>query len=164
MTLNFVTIVVAVVFLIKFIDGFKKGVVKEVCSVVSLFVLCAFAALVVGGIRSYNTGKFLNVLIALVLITVLSIAHHLLKLVLFSAKMVTKLPVVHTADKLLGAVFGLLEVAIVIWFVYMLAAVLDLGAIGKMILAYTSDSKLLSWMYEHNYLVVIAQRLLENVK
>ena len=43
MTLNIVTIIVAVVFLIKIIDGFKKGVVKEICSLVSMFVLCALA-------------------------------------------------------------------------------------------------------------------------
>ena len=108
MTLNIVTIIVAVVFLIKIIDGLKKGVVKEICSLVSMFGLCALAALVVGGIRSYNTGKILNVIIAVVLISLLSIAHHLLKLVLFPAKLASKLPVVHTADKLLGAVFGAL--------------------------------------------------------
>lgn len=163
MTLNLITIIVAVVFLIKIIDGFKKGVVKEVCSVVSMFVLCALAALVVGGIRSYNTGKFLNVIIAVVLISVLSIAHHLLKLVLFSAKLVSKLPVVHTLDKLLGAAFGALEVTISIWFIYMLTAVLDLGTIGKLILSYTADSQLLSWMYNHNYLVSIAKQFLGNI-
>lgn len=163
MTFDLVTIIVVVIFLIKIIDGFRKGMVKEICSVVSMFVLCALASLIVGGIRSYNTGKILNVIAAVILISLLSIAHHLIKLVLFSAKLISKLPVVHFVDKLLGAVFGALEVAIAIWFVYMLTAVLDLGNIGKLILTYTADSSLLSWMYNHNYLVTIAKQVLGEI-
>ena len=56
-----------------------------------------------------------------------------------------------------------MEVAVAIWFVYMLTAVLDLGVIGKLILSYTSDSRLLSWMYNHNYLVSIAKQFLGNI-
>lgn len=163
MTFNLISIIVIAAFLIKMIDGFRKGMVKEICSVVSLFVLCALAALITGGIRSYNTGKIVNVILAVILISLLSLVHHLIKLVLFSAKLVSKLPVIHLADKLLGGVFGVLEVAIAIWFVYMLTAVLDLGTVGKLILSYTADSPLLSWMYTHNYLVAIAKQFLGNV-
>ena len=92
-------------------------------------------------------------MIAMVLLLCLvGIIKHLLNVVFFSAKVISKLPVVSFGDKLLGIVFGVLETAIIIWTIYTLIMLLDIGIVGQMILDSTQDSKLLSWMYEHNYL------------
>lgn len=162
-TINFLLLIVLGVALIKLIDGYKKGIIKEIISLVSLFVLCAVVALVAGGISCYQDKKILHVVVAFLLLGVLGVVHHLLGVVFFSAKMISKLPVVHFADKLLGAVFGVLEVLLVLWTIDALVAMMDLGAFKTMYLSYTSDSELLTWFFEHNYLRYFVEQLIPDV-
>ena len=162
-TINFLFLIVLGVALIKLIDGYKKGIIKEIISLVSLLVLCAVVALVAGGISCYQDKKILHVVVAFLLLGVLGVVHHLLGVVFFSAKMISKLPVVHFADKLLGAVFGVLEVLLVLWTIDTLVAMMDLGAFKTMYLSYTSDSELLTWFFEHNYLRYFVEQLIPDV-
>lgn len=160
MNINFLMIVVIIFAVYKVVDGYKKGMVKEIISLVSMAVLCAVAALIAGGVSSYNDGKIFNVAVAVILLVLLGIAHHLLKLVFFSAKLVSKLPVIHFANKLLGVVFGVFEVVLLLWTVYTLTMMLELGAIGQMIISYTQGNSVLVWIYEHNYLAYFIELLL----
>lgn len=150
--LNIMLIVLAIAVLIKMVDGYRKGIVKEVISLVSLVVLSVVAALIAYGVNSYHDGKVFNVAVIAVLLVLLLVAHHLLGLVFFSAKLATKLPVVHFLDKLLGIVFGAFEVILVLWTLYALMMMMDIGAIGQFIRENTQKSEILTWIYDHNYL------------
>lgn len=160
MDVNVLLIIVLAAMLFKIVDGYKKGMIKEIISLVSLAVLCTVVALIAGGISSYQDGKFFNVAAAFILLLVLGIVHHLLSLVFFSAKMVSKLPVIHFADKLLGVVFGVLEVVVLLWTVYTFVMMKDMGSIEEMILACTDESRILTWFYSHNYLAYGMEYLL----
>lgn len=160
MNINFLLVIVIILAIYKLADGFKKGMVKEIISLVSMAVLCAVAALIAGGISSYHDGKIFNAVAAVVLLVVLVIAHQLLKMVFFSAKLISKLPVIHFANKLLGAVFGLFEVVLLLWTVYTLIMMMKLGAIGEMIVSYTQESQVLIWLYKHNYLAYVVELLM----
>ena len=160
MNLNFLLIIVVILAVYKVVDGYKKGMVKEIVSLVSMAVLCAVAALIAGGISNYNSGKIFNVIVAAVLLLLVLIAHQLLKVVFFSAKLVSKLPVVHFVNKLLGMVFGVFEVVLLLWTVYTLIMMMELGAIEQIIVSYTQESKILVWIYKHNYLAYLIELLL----
>lgn len=157
--LNIMFIIVVIAIICKMADGYKKGMVKEIVSLVSMIVLCLVAALIANGIHSYVDGKFFNVVIAVVLLSALGIVHHLLSLVFFSAKMLAKLPVVHFVDKILGVVFGAVEVILILWTIYTLIMMMDIGVTGQVILAYTDDNPILLWIYQHNYLAYWIERL-----
>lgn len=150
--LNIMLAVVVIAALIKMADGYRKGIVKEVVSLVSLIVLSVVAALIAYGVNSYHDGRIFNVAVIVILLILLLTAHHLLGLVFFSAKLATKLPIVHFADKLLGILFGIFEVILVLWTLYAFMMIMDIGAIGQTILACTEKSRLLTWIYDHNYL------------
>lgn len=160
MNLNFLLVIVIILAVYKVVDGYKKGMVKEIISLVSMAVLCAVAALIAGGISSYNKGRIFNVIVAAVLLLLVLIAHQLMKVVFFSAKLVSKLPVVHFVNKLLGMVFGVFEVVLLLWTVYTLIMMMELGAIEQIIVSYTQESKVLVWIYEHNYLAYLIELLL----
>lgn len=155
----FVAAVLAV--LVKMVDGYKKGVVKEVVSLVSMIVLCIVAALAAYGVNSYHDGKVFNVAVVVVLLLLILTVHHLLGLVFFSAKMFAKLPIIHFVDKLLGIVFGAFEIVLVLWTIYAFLMMMDIGAIGQHILKYTEESAVLTWIYQHNYLAHWIGRFLD---
>lgn len=160
MNLNFLMIIVIILALFKAVDGYKKGMVKEIISLVSMAVLCAVAALIAGGISSYNNGRIFNVIVAAILLLLVLIVHQLLKVVFFSAKLLSKLPVVNFVNKLLGMVFGVFEVVLFLWTVYTLVMMMELGAIEQMIVSYTQESKVLTWIYKYNYLAYLIEHLL----
>ena len=160
-SINLLLIAVAITALFKMVVGYKRGMVKEIISLVSLVVLSIVAALVAYGVSNYNDGRFFNVAAAVILLSLLGIVHHLLGVVFFSAKLVVSLPVVHSLDKLLGIVFGLLEIVLFLWTLYAFIMMMDLGPIGPLVLSYTEDSPILLWIYQHNYLAYGIERVLD---
>ena len=60
MGINIFVIVMLALLVFKMWDGYRKGMVKEIISFISLIFLCLVAALVGNGLNSYFDGKFLN--------------------------------------------------------------------------------------------------------
>ncbi len=160
-SINPMLIIVVIAALFKIVDGRKKGMVKEVISLITMLVLSVFAALAAYGLRSYNDGRVFNVIVVVILLFLLMIVHHVLSLFFFSAKLISKLPIVHFADKLLGIVFGVFEVVLVLWTLYAFIMMMDIGPIGQIILTYTEESSVLRWIYQHNYLALGIERFLK---
>jgi uncharacterized membrane protein required for colicin V production len=159
MGINIFVIIVALFLVFKIVDGYKKGMVKEIISFVSLIFLCVVVALIGNGVSSYHDGKVLNVMVVVVLLAVLSIVHHLINVVVFPAKLIAKLPIVHSLDKILGVVVGVLETVLIIWTIYSFTMMMDLGRVEEFILQGTAENPILTWFYEHNQLVGWLQAL-----
>ncbi len=152
MEINILLLIVAAFMIFKIYDGYSKGMVKEIISFISLIVLCLVIVLVANGLNSYYDGEILNVIVMVLLLAVLGVAHHLLNVVVFPAKMLVKLPIVKSLDKLLGVVVGIAETVLILWTVYTFVMMMDLGAIGDFILQSTANNPILRWFYEHNQL------------
>lgn len=150
--MNLLAIIVFIFLICKVVEGFKRGMVKEIISFISLIVLCVVVVLIGAGLQSYLEKEFVGVAAAVLLLAVLGIAHHLLGVVFFSAKMIVKLPIVHWVDKLLGMAVGVLETVLILWTIYAFIMSFGLGMIGQQILAYTQENAVLSWLYRYNYL------------
>lgn len=161
--MNILAIVVLIVFLWKITQGYKRGMVKEIISFVSLIVLCIVAALIVNGMQSYMEKQFVGVVIAVLLLCVVGIVHHLLGVVFFSAKLISKLPVIHWADKLLGMVAGVLETVLILWTVYLFIMKSGLGMLGQQVLVYTQENPILSWLYRYNFLAMWVEEILSKI-
>lgn len=158
--MNILLIIVALAALYKLVDGYKKGMVKEIISLISMVVLCMVAGLVAFGAKGYMNGKIGGVIISIILLSLIGIAHHMLGLLFFSAKVIAKLPVIHSADKLLGTVFGIFEVVLVLWTVYTFIMMGNTGVIGRIISDYTADSQILSWIYRHNWIAYGIEKII----
>lgn len=161
--MNLLLIVVAVAALCKVVDGYKKGMVKEIISLVSMIVLCMVAGLIAFGAKNYMAGKGMGVVVAVFLLCLIGIVHHLLGVVFFSAKAIAKLPVIHFANKLLGAVFGVIEVVLVLWTVYTFMMMGDPGSmsiVADIITGYTRESQVLTWLYQHNLIAVGIEKII----
>lgn len=159
-SINLLLIGLIVLAAINMVGGYKKGMVRAVVSLVSMVVLCVVVLLLANGISSYNDGNLFSVALTVILLAVLGLVHHLLGVVFFSAKMVSKLPVIRHLDKLMGILFGLLETVLILWTVYTFVMMMDLGIIGDMIIVWTEGSPVLTWLYQHNYLAYGIQYLL----
>lgn len=161
--MNLMVLIVLFLLLIKIISGYKKGMVKEIVSFVSLVIMCIVVVLISAGLHSYMEKEVLGIIVAVLLLAVLGIVHHLLQVVFFSAKLLSKLPVISWGDKVLGPVVGALEVVLLLWTLYTFIMYFGLGMVGELVVEYTSQSKFLTWIYELNMLAPIVERVLAQI-
>lgn len=152
MGMNILVVIVLAFLVFKIWDGYNKGMVKEIISFISLIFLCLVVALIGNGLSSYYDGRILNVVVMVLLLALLGIAHFLINVVFLPAKLIAKLPVVHSLDKLLGVVVGILETVLILWTIYTFTMMMDLGIIGDYILQCTAENPILTWFYRHNQL------------
>lgn len=157
--MNLLLIILLILLICNVVEGYKKGMVRSIISLVSLIALCIVAVLIGNGLKSYTDGEMVNVVIMVLLLCLLGIVQHLLNVVFFSAKAISKLPVIHSLDKILGIVVGVLETVLLLWTVYTFIMNLDLGMIENMVMEYTRDSNILTWFYEHNELAHWVEQL-----
>lgn len=157
--MNILLIIVAVAAMYKLVDGYKKGMVKEIISLISMIVLCLVAGLIALGAEGYMKARVEGVIISVFLLCLIGIVHHLLGVVFFSAKVISKLPVIHFADKLLGAVFGVFEVVLILWTIDTFILMGAHNVITGIIREYTANSRILDWIYRHNLLAGVIENI-----
>ncbi len=163
MEFNLFFLVVLLVLVYKIHDGYKRGMVKEIVSMVSLVVMCVVVLLIGSGLAEYFDQEFTGMAISVVLLILLGIAHSLLRVVFFSAKMIAKLPLISSADKLLGIVAGALEVVVFLWTLYSFVLLYGCGELGQWVLEGTQRSRVLTIVYENNLLAPIIGQALSNI-
>ncbi|MCI7792033.1 MAG: CvpA family protein [Lachnospiraceae bacterium] len=155
MDINLVWIIAVVFLLISAITGFKRGLVEStmrlVASILGIIVLVVLAK----GVGSFIQGSYINVLMALILLTVLHILHRLGKLILDSCKLVSKLPVIHSLDKIAGIFLGLAEAILFIWLVFLFVGVMNPFGIQEWLMEQVQESTLLTILYRTNYLIML---------
>lgn len=153
--MNILWIVLAVVLIWRIRASVKKGAVRELISLVNFI----FAGFVIGLLSiiwgAYHTSDYLKMIVLLLIVLVLSAVYSLLKIVFFSAKVITKLPLVSSADKLLGVLMGVAETFIVFWTACCVCMYGETGAIGEWFMQMIGKSQILYGMYQCNLLALL---------
>lgn len=148
MNINLFFIILVLILLWRIVSGFQKGMVKELISFVSLIVLSLLVVLLAVGLHSYMDKEIVSGIVVVILILILIIGYKLLDFFFFTAKLFAKLPVIKSADKLLGAVIGVAETVILIWAMFAILSIFDLGRIGTDIWAAVEHNIILKYLYE----------------
>lgn len=109
--------VIALLIVWRMVAGFRKGLVRELISLAVLVIGGVCAYLVVGAVGSYLNREIGRLLQIVLILLVIGAVYKLAGLLFTTLKLVSKLPVVRTADKLLGAVLGMLEGLAIVWYI-----------------------------------------------
>ena len=158
--MNILLIVLAVILVWRISAGVKRGVVREVIAFVNVIFVAVVLGLVCMIFNAYHAGNYLGIVLLIVGIVALSVIYSLLKIVFFSAKVISKLPVVSSVDRLLGLVIGAAETLIIFWAMCCVFMYVDLGVLEEQLMLMIRDSALLTCLYQYNLLGV----LLDTVK
>ncbi len=159
MSINALLVAVILVVVWRMIVGFKRGMVKELISMVGLIFAAIVGFLAVSGLRGYAENNFFEVIVCVVMIAIVAVVHSVLKLLFFSAKVVSSLPVVSTANKLCGIVFGFLEGIIIYWILCYALVSLDMGIAGTYLRQMIKGNEILYTLYQYNILGALVDNL-----
>ena len=109
-------IVIAIIFIWRIVTGFRRGIVQEVVSLIAMAVAGFCVVLIFGAVSSYfhrEIGKMIQMIIILLVVCVV---YRLVHILFTSLELISKLPIIRWLDKLLGAVAGLAEAALIVGF------------------------------------------------
>ena len=111
MDIYFYLAVAAIVVIIiwRMVSGFRKGMVQEILSLIAMAVAGFCAYLLLGAIGSYLNKEIGRLIQIIILLLIVCAVYKLANLIFTSIRLVSRLPVIRSADKLLGVVFGILE-------------------------------------------------------
>ena len=159
MSINILWIVVVVSMLIGAIKGFKRGLVESVMRLLTSLLGIVVLVVLAKGIGNFLQKSYVNVLMALILLMILNIFHKIGKLILDSCKLVSRLPVIHSLDKIAGILIGLAEVVVFIWLVFIFVGVMNPLGIQDWIVEQVNESVFLSILYRTNGLVMLLKHI-----
>ncbi len=157
--MNILLVVLAIILIWRISVGIKKGVVREVVSLVNVLFVALVIGLVSITINAYHSGSYLTIAIMFMVIVVLSVLYSIIKIVIFPAKVVAKLPVVSSVDRLLGVVIGVAETLVVFWMLCYAMMYIEFGTLNTQILMMIEESKFLTALYQYNLLGVLLEGL-----
>lgn len=150
MSLNVTLLAVVVLIVWMMIRGFKKGMAKELSGLVALFAAFVVLALALMLVSSFSQGEMTNTLYSVILLVLFGLAYGIVKFILRSAKVVSKLPIINFFDSVLGIGVGLCKAILVTWIFFMLCANNYLGTISEYVQQDIAGNTFLKFIYQYN--------------
>jgi len=157
-------IVVLLVLVIKVVLSVKKGAVKELFSLVSTILASVAVLLIAFAIRKYFSQERIIFVITIILLFLLLIVYKILDLFFTTMKLISKLPVVSFVNKILAIPLAICEVIVMVWAVYCLVMVLDVGAFEKWIMECVRNNSIMRFLYQYNYMYSIIANFSSTLK
>ena len=132
--------------------GAKRGLVKELIGLINLIFVSLILTLAFMAYRAYVAGNLVGILPMVIAIVILAIVYAIIKLVVSPAKLVAKLPLVKSVDKILGIVIGAAEVVVVYWILCCVIKYTDIAPLETFALPYINGNAVLANLYQRNLL------------
>jgi len=162
--MNILLIILGLIMIWRIAVGAKRGMVKELFDFVNLIFVSLVLTLVFMIYRGYvATGSFASLIPMIIAIVVLSIVYAIIKLVFSPAKLVAKLPLVKSVDKILGVVIGALEVVLIYWILGCVLKYTDIAPLEQFVVPMINGNSLLANLYQNNLLDNLLTSLLGKV-
>lgn len=152
MNINIVLVVVLLILAVSACNGYKKGMLQEVISIISLIFAVFVFALVATAFNNFISKEYMYVVMAILFIVALVIVFQITKIIVIPARILSKLPIISFINKVCGFLLGMAEGVIFIWFVFLLLDVLSFSSISRYILDTIQENTFLIYLYEQNLL------------
>lgn len=152
MQINIVLVIVALLLLGGAIKGFQNGMIKELSTLIGLIGALAVGAAAVAAFRNYQLKNTMNVLIAVICLFIVLLAFKIIDFIMASLKMLSRIPLLHGVDKLLGIAAGIAEAVVIVWIAFLLITAFDIAGIRSVVLECIRENEFLSLLFYNNYI------------
>lgn len=160
MNFNVTLLIFALLIVVTIIHGFRRGMTKEIAGLVAwmvtLFVM-SMILMIYSRFRAEETG---SAIASIILLLIVGLIYGVVRMFFKSVHAISRLPIFHFLDQLLGGVIGFGEGILIIWLLYILNAGGLLGSFGETMMRDTAANGLLTMLYEYNYLVKLVAGVL----
>lgn len=160
MEINILFIIVVIAFGAGTIWGWKRGLLESVIRIVSCILGILVLVVVAKGVGSFLQKSYVKVIMALLLLLAIRMIYRLMRFLTDTFRLVRAIPVGKLADKLAGAVLGLIEAIFAVWLCFLLIGVFDVMNLNAWVLQQVEQSRFLAMLYDSNYLIELLKNIL----
>lgn len=108
--------IIVIIFLWRIKAGFKKGMIGEIISLISLVIAGFCLALILSAVGNYMNDQIGKVVQILIVLFVVCFIYRIANVLFTSLRLISKLPVIKGLNALLGAVLGAVEAVVIVVF------------------------------------------------
>lgn len=160
MEINILLVAVVLTLMIGTVWGWKRGLLEGIIRIISCILGILVIIVIAKGIGSFLQKSYVQVIMAVILLIAIQLIHKVVKFLTDTFKLVHAIPIGKLADKLAGAVLGLVETVFIIWLFFLLTGVLDLPGLNAWVAEQVGKSPFLALLYYSNYLVELLRIVL----
>ena len=153
--MNILTGIVLLILLLYCIIGIKQGLIDGIRHIISYVLGIIVLFVIAKGIGNFAQKSYINVLLALILLAAIRVIDHLLKLLIDSVALVSKLPILNSVNHLTGIAVGLFRGLCLIWILFLAVGYFDLEIASEWINAQVESSVFLQIVYYSNLIAKI---------
>jgi uncharacterized membrane protein required for colicin V production len=160
---NALLIIVAVIFLVGAVGGWKQGLIDGVIGLVSFILGLVVLGVTASAVGSYMQKSYIKVVVALVLLAVIGVINKVVRLVLDAFKLVRFIPIGKFADKVAGIVLGMAEALFIVWIAFFMFDNVTIMNLNVWVYTQISQSDLLTKLYNANIIDTLILNVTTNV-
>ena len=105
---------IAVIFIWRIAAGFRRGMVREIISLIAMAVAGVCVVLIIGAVGSYLEKEISKTITMVAVLFIVCVVYRLVHVLFTSLGLISRLPVIKGVDKLLGAVTGAAEAGVIV--------------------------------------------------
>ncbi|MEY8326141.1 CvpA family protein [Lachnospiraceae bacterium 54-11] len=105
---------IAVIFIWRIAAGFRRGMVREIISLIAMAVAGVCVVLITGAVGSYLEKEISKTITMVAVLFIVCVVYRLVHVLFTSLELISRLPVIKGVDKLLGAVTGAAEAGVIV--------------------------------------------------
>ena len=105
---------IAVIFIWRIAAGFRRGMVREIISLIAMAVAGVCVVLIIGAVGSYLEKEISKTITMVAVLFIVCVVYRLGHVLFTSLELISRLPVIKGVDKLLGAVTGAAEAGVIV--------------------------------------------------
>ena len=105
---------IAVIFIWRSAAGFRRGMVREIISLIAMAVAGVCVVLIIGEVGSYLEKEISKTITMVAVLFIVCVVYRLVHVLFTSLELISRLPVIKGVDKLLGAVTGAAEAGVIV--------------------------------------------------
>ena len=105
---------IAVIFIWRIAAGFRRGMVREIISLIAMAVAGVCVVLITGAVGSYLEKEISKTITMGAVLFIVCVVYRLVHVLFTSLELISRLPVIKGVDKLLGAVTGAAEAGVIV--------------------------------------------------
>ena len=148
--MNAVLIVVFLLLIGGGIKGYKRGLVEELNTVIALVLALLAAVMFVVAVKGYMDHETLKTILGIICLTIAVLVYKITDFILSTLKIISRIPVIRSINKLSGLVVGTAEALLLIWIVFIIIVVFEFGGISSLILANIKENPVLIYLFQNN--------------
>ncbi|NLL78206.1 MAG: CvpA family protein [Clostridiales bacterium] len=151
MQINLILIIVIFLIVGGAVKGWKRGMVKELSSLIGLVGALAAIILFVSAIQNYREKDNRQMLIAALGFVIVVLAYKIIDFILTSLKLIANLPVISWLNHLAGIIVGAGESILLVWIVFLLITAFDIAGLRNYLFASVQENEWLFFLFYNNY-------------